>query len=175
MLRTFNFHQQREQAGFRSGYSTVYHLQAVNKVQEKANVYNIPLNFAFVEYEKAFDSIDFESLFEALRDQDVDEAYLKIMRNIYSETASVLRLYKGTKKPNLEGETEKEIASLPNCLCNICNTSSSSRSTGITKVSGLTVITYYPVLCLQMIYSSWVTVPRSGRKRAKISMTLGSR
>ena len=97
MLRTFNFHQTREQAGFRSGYSTVYHLQAINKVQEKANVYNISCNFAFVEYEKAFDSIEFESPSEALRDLDVDEAYLKIIRNIYSETASVLRLHKGTK------------------------------------------------------------------------------
>ena len=32
-----------------------------------ANEYNIPLYFAFVDYEKAFDSIEFEQLFEGLK------------------------------------------------------------------------------------------------------------
>ena len=46
----------------------------------------IPLCFAFVDYEKAFNSIEFEPLFEGLKNQDVDEAYLNILRNLYSET-----------------------------------------------------------------------------------------
>ena len=34
---------------------------------------------------KAFDSVEFEPLFEGLKNQGVDEAYLNILRNLYSE------------------------------------------------------------------------------------------
>ena len=95
MIRTLDFHQRREQAGFRS---TIDHLQVVNQMQEKANEYNIPLCFAFIDYEKAFDSIEFEPLFEGLKNQGVDEAYLNILRNLYSEATSVLRLHKDSEK-----------------------------------------------------------------------------
>ena len=67
MIRTLDFPQSRVQAGFRAGYSTKDHLQAVNQLQEKGNEYNMPLCFAFVDYEKAFDSIKFEQLFEGLK------------------------------------------------------------------------------------------------------------
>ena len=67
MIRTLYSHQLREQAGFRADYSTIDHLQVVNQLQEKANGYNIPLCFAFVDYEKAFDSTEFEPRFEGLK------------------------------------------------------------------------------------------------------------
>ena len=62
MIRMLDFHQPREQAGFRASYSTIDHLHAVNQLQEKANEYDIPLWFAFVDYKKAFDSIEFKPL-----------------------------------------------------------------------------------------------------------------
>ena len=49
-------------------------------------------------YEKALDSIEFESLFEGLKNQGVDEAYLNILRNLYSEATSVPRLHKDSEK-----------------------------------------------------------------------------
>ena len=98
MIRTLDFHQPHEQAGFKAGYSTIDYLQVVNQLQEKANEYNMPLCFAFVDYEKAFDNIEFEPLFEGLKHQCVDEAYLNILRNLYSEATSVLRLHKDSEK-----------------------------------------------------------------------------
>ena len=74
MIRTLDFHQPRKQSGFRAGNSTIGHLRVVNELQEKANEYNIPLCFASVDYGKTFDSIEFESLFEGLKNQCVDEA-----------------------------------------------------------------------------------------------------
>ena len=67
MLRTMDFHQSREQARFRAGYSTIDNLQVVNQVQEQTNQYNILFCFAFVDDEKAFDTIKFEPLFEGLK------------------------------------------------------------------------------------------------------------
>ena len=51
-IRTLYFHQPHGQFSFKAGYSTIDHLQVVNQVQLKANEYNIPLRFAFVDYEK---------------------------------------------------------------------------------------------------------------------------
>ena len=98
MIRTLDFRQPREQARFWAGYSTIDHLHVINQLQEKANEYNIPLCFTFVDYEKSFDSIEFEPLFEGLKNQDVDEAYLNILRNLYSEAISVLQLHKDSEK-----------------------------------------------------------------------------
>ena len=40
---------------------------------------NIPLSFASVDYEKDFDTIEFEPLFKGLKNQGVDEVYLNIL------------------------------------------------------------------------------------------------
>ncbi|XP_069987686.1 uncharacterized protein [Penaeus vannamei] len=53
-----NENQPRGQAGFRKGYSTIYHLHSVNQLIEKSDEYKIPLAMAFVDYQKAFDSVD---------------------------------------------------------------------------------------------------------------------
>ena len=42
MLRTLDQHQPREQAGFRSGLSTIDHIQVIMQLQEKADKYKIP-------------------------------------------------------------------------------------------------------------------------------------
>ena len=47
-----------EQAGFRSGYSTIDHIHTLNQLREKCSEYQKPLCLAFVDYEKAFDSIE---------------------------------------------------------------------------------------------------------------------
>ena len=59
-------HQPREQAGFRSGYLTTDHLQVLNQLIEKSNEYKEPLYIAFVDYEKAFDSFEYEDILNAL-------------------------------------------------------------------------------------------------------------
>ena len=53
--------QPREQAGFRSKYSTTDHIHAINQLKEKCREYNIPLCVTFVDYGKAFDSVQTQS------------------------------------------------------------------------------------------------------------------
>ncbi|KIH63093.1 hypothetical protein ANCDUO_06612 [Ancylostoma duodenale] len=52
--------QPREQAGFRRNYSTIDHLHAINELMERCSEYQIPLFIAFVDYEKAFDTVENE-------------------------------------------------------------------------------------------------------------------
>ena len=63
--------QPREQAGFRSKYSTTDHIHAINQLKEKCREYNIPLCVAFVDYEKAFDSVQTQAILTSLQEQGI--------------------------------------------------------------------------------------------------------
>ena len=102
MLRTLDQHQPREQAGFRSGFSTIDHIQVISQLQEKADEYKIPLCFAFVDYEKAFDSIEFNPLFESLENQGVEAAYITLLRDLYNGATSTLKLHRDSDKIKLQ-------------------------------------------------------------------------
>ncbi|KAL3274853.1 hypothetical protein HHI36_019635 [Cryptolaemus montrouzieri] len=45
-----DFQQPREQAGFRSGFSTLDHIHASKHLIEKCNEYNLDLYIAFIDY-----------------------------------------------------------------------------------------------------------------------------
>ena len=69
---TFDKNQGQEQAGFRSRYSTTDHIHIVNQLKEKCREYNIPLCIAFVDYEKAFESVQSQTVLTSLQEQGID-------------------------------------------------------------------------------------------------------
>ena len=71
--KIFDENQPREQAGFRSGYSTIDHLHTMNQLIEKISEYNMSLCLAFVDYEKAFDSVERTAISNALYEQGINE------------------------------------------------------------------------------------------------------
>ena len=102
ILQTLDFHQPKEQTGFRADFSTIDHLHVVNQLQEKVHEYNIPLCFAFVDYEKAFNSIKFEPIFHDIKNHGVDKAYLDIIKHLYHEATYVIHLHTDSKKFRLQ-------------------------------------------------------------------------
>ena len=94
MEKVLDENQPREQAGFRKKYFTVDHLQSLNQVIEKSEEYQLPLVIGLIDYdyEKAFDSIEHLSIFEALRKINVNETYLKILENIYKGATARVHL-----------------------------------------------------------------------------------
>ena len=58
--------QPHEQAGFRHGFSTIDHLQVINQLIEQALEYETELHLAFIDYTKAFDSLNHNFLLSAL-------------------------------------------------------------------------------------------------------------
>ena len=75
---------------------------AARKAKPRKTKYKIPLIFAFEDYEKAFDSIEFTPLFKALENQGVDQAYITMLRDLYYGATSVLKLYRDSDKIKLE-------------------------------------------------------------------------
>ena len=47
-----------EQAGFRHGFSTLDHLQVINQLIEQSQEFDTELHLAFIDYTKAFDSLN---------------------------------------------------------------------------------------------------------------------
>ena len=92
MTRIFDENQPREQAGFRSAFSTMDHLHALNQVIEKANEYNLELCVSYIDYEKAFDSVEHKDLFTALRKVGVNEGYVQLLEDIYTDATAKIHI-----------------------------------------------------------------------------------
>uniref|UniRef100_A0A3Q1BYB5 Reverse transcriptase domain-containing protein n=1 Tax=Amphiprion ocellaris TaxID=80972 RepID=A0A3Q1BYB5_AMPOC len=53
------------------------------QTERKTNEYNIPTYMAFVDYEKAFDSIQHKAVFKALKQHGVEDNYINILKETY--------------------------------------------------------------------------------------------
>ena len=74
----------REQAGFRKHFSTIDHLQTLTQIQEKISEWQIPLWTCFIDYKKAFDSIEHDAIWTALAKQRVSDGYIELLRRLYA-------------------------------------------------------------------------------------------
>lgn len=85
-------YQPIEQAGFRKGFGTINHLQTIRAAIEKTTEYNIPLHLAFIDYHKAFDSIETWAFLNALDDARIDTRYTTIIKDIYQEATFHIKI-----------------------------------------------------------------------------------
>ncbi|CAK1590319.1 unnamed protein product [Parnassius mnemosyne] len=58
LARRLDDFQPPEQAGFRKGFSTIDHIHTLRQIVQKSEEYNLPLCLAYVDYGKAFDSVE---------------------------------------------------------------------------------------------------------------------
>lgn len=96
------FYQSKEQAGFRPGFGTNDHLLSIKVLIEKCIEYNKPLILIFVDYEKAFDSVNQQRLLEALSECRIDYRYTTLIKHIYNNATASVRLHEDTKKFRIE-------------------------------------------------------------------------
>ena len=98
----------QEQAGFRNHFNTVDHVHAFAQVQEKSAEWQVEMWTCFLDFEKAFDSVEHEAIWKALVSQGVEPAYIHILKKLYGAqkgrvavTGKLSRLFdlgRGTKQ-----------------------------------------------------------------------------
>ena len=69
-------------------------IQTVSMVMEICREYRLPLVLTFVDYEKAFDSVETNAILSALINQGVDPAYVRTLANCYKECATMIQLFR---------------------------------------------------------------------------------
>lgn len=57
----------------------------------------MPLCLAFVDFEKAFDSISHTSVLKALAEQGIESAYINVLKDIYETSSAFVSVTETTK------------------------------------------------------------------------------
>ena len=103
---TLEGQQPKEQAAFRKGYSTSDHLFVINQLLERCREYKIPICLAFIDYEKAFDNVEVNAVLQALKDQGIHPAYVKLLQEANSNCTTDILL---TPEINVSIPVEKGV------------------------------------------------------------------
>ena len=72
-----------EQAGFRKGFSTVSHILTLNLLVEKTREWDLPLHMVFIDFCKAFDTVEHSAIWAALDNFGVDAALIRMIQQLY--------------------------------------------------------------------------------------------
>ena len=87
------------QCGFVKGSGTINAIHAVRLLMERHLEKRIPIHFAFLDLEKAFDRIPHGLTWYALRQHDVPEEYVRWIKLLYTNTTGAIRCAVGTSTP----------------------------------------------------------------------------
>ena len=70
------------------GVDTSDQLQVITQLIEKVNEYNLPVCLAFVDYEKAFNSVEHHGIMDALDKHHIHKTYIELLTNLYNGCTS---------------------------------------------------------------------------------------
>ncbi|GBP84161.1 hypothetical protein EVAR_36678_1 [Eumeta japonica] len=105
--------QPKEQAGFRADYSTIDYIHVVKQIIEKQNEYGQLYYMAFVDYNKAFDSLSHSHIWKTLEKQGVERKYIRIIKEIYRRTIATIQLVQQGEEFGIEkGVRQGQIISI---------------------------------------------------------------
>jgi len=109
------------QAAYQQGRGTVEQIQSIQQIIEKANEFQQPCIICFIDYTKAFDSIDQQKLLNALLDFTwINRCYINLIARLYENSSTRVRTSIGTTNliKLLKGVKQGDIASaILFCIC----------------------------------------------------------
>jgi len=87
-----------EQCGFRKGRSCTDAIFTVQQIIEKRKEHNLPLFLLFIDYEKAYDNVNRDKLWEMM-DNKIPNYLLNIIKCIYRNTKVRIKFSNGISEP----------------------------------------------------------------------------
>ena len=89
----------KNQAGFRTGRSCIQQIHILRRIMDGAYSQNIPLFITFVDFKKAFDSIDRAMMFAILRHYGIPDKIVSAIRVLYDQSTCQVYLRGQVSKP----------------------------------------------------------------------------
>ena len=84
------------QAGFRKGRGTRDQIANIHWITEKAREFQENIYLSFIDYVKAFDCVDHNSLWKILQETGIPDHLTCLLRNLYAGQEATLRTGHGT-------------------------------------------------------------------------------
>ncbi|VDP38109.1 unnamed protein product [Heligmosomoides polygyrus] len=69
------------------------YIQTVSQLNEKSREYHITLALVFVDYRKAFDSVEINVIRNALVHAGIPSSYIRLLDECFSNTSTTIQLY----------------------------------------------------------------------------------
>ena len=112
--------QSSDQAAYRAGYSTEDHLLTVTLMTELCSEWRSELWLGLIDFEKAFDTVEHDVLWEVLKDQGLHSDYIDIIKRLYDgQTAYVQARAASRRFPLLRGEARKSNLAQRRARCKV--------------------------------------------------------
>ena len=84
------------QVGFRKGKGTRDQIANIRWIMEKAREFHKNIYFCFIDYAKAFDSVDHHKLWKILKEMGIPDHLTCLLRNLYAAQEASVRTGHGT-------------------------------------------------------------------------------
>ena len=84
------------QVGFRRGRGTRDQIASIHWIMEKAREFQENIYFCFIDYAKAFDSVDHDKLWKILQETGLPDHLTCLLRNLYVGQEATVRTGHGT-------------------------------------------------------------------------------
>jgi hypothetical protein len=86
LAKIMDQNQPPEQANFHAKYCTVDHLHTINQIIEKTQEYRPNIYMAFIDYRKAFDSVEHSKIIDTMEAIAIHPKYIRLIREIYKNS-----------------------------------------------------------------------------------------
>jgi len=89
----------KNQAGFRPGRSCAQQIHILRRIMEGFKEYQLPLTVTFVDFKKAFDSINRTAMFSVLRHYSIPKTIVNAIQVLYSNSSSAVMVDGSISEP----------------------------------------------------------------------------